>query len=101
MGKDPAKSKKPRGKAKLLDGKCIVCGARCQQVCPTRAIVFGDLNAHQGENPVARMHRDRRRYDLLHELNTRPRTGYLARVKNLDPELETAQTPRPQNGRVD
>lgn len=38
MKKGPGKPKKPRGKAKLIDGKCIACGARCQQACPTDAI---------------------------------------------------------------
>jgi len=57
----------------------------CQQACPTSAIVFGDLN-DPGAN-VSRMHLDGRRYDLLHELGTRPRTGYLARVTNPNPEL--------------
>jgi electron transfer flavoprotein alpha subunit len=41
----PIKPKKPRPLARLIEGKCIVCGARCQQVCPTDAI---EMNA-QGE----------------------------------------------------
>ena len=36
------KPKKPRGKARLIEGKCIVCGARCQQACPTDAIAMSD-----------------------------------------------------------
>jgi Fe-S-cluster-containing dehydrogenase component len=57
----------------------------CQQACPTNAIVFGDLNDENSK--VSRLHGDERRYDLLHELGTRPRTGYLARVTNPNPEL--------------
>ena len=38
MAKDPAKPKKPRGKARLIQGRCVACGARCQQACPTDAI---------------------------------------------------------------
>jgi molybdopterin-containing oxidoreductase family iron-sulfur binding subunit len=57
----------------------------CQQACPTDAIVFGDLN--QREAKVTRAHQSPRRYDLLHELGTRPRTAYLARVTNPNPEL--------------
>ncbi len=57
----------------------------CQQACPTRAIVFGDL-ADAGSE-VSRLHRDRRAYALLGELGTRPRTLHLARVKNPNPAL--------------
>jgi Fe-S-cluster-containing dehydrogenase component len=57
----------------------------CQQACPAQAIVFGDLNDASAK--VARLHADERRYDLLFELGTRPRTAYLARVTNPNPEL--------------
>ena len=55
-------------------------------MCPTEAIVFGSL--HVKESEVARRHRDARHYAVLHELGTRPRTAYLARIKNPNPELE-------------
>ncbi|HYO59301.1 TAT-variant-translocated molybdopterin oxidoreductase [Archangium sp.] len=58
----------------------------CAQVCPTEAIVFGSLHARDSE--VAKRHRDPRHYAVLHELGTRPRTAYLARIKNPNPELE-------------
>jgi molybdopterin-containing oxidoreductase family iron-sulfur binding subunit len=58
----------------------------CAQVCPTGAIVFGSL--HEEGSPVARLHRDARHYQVLYELGTRPRTVYLARIKNPNPELE-------------
>jgi molybdopterin-containing oxidoreductase family iron-sulfur binding subunit len=51
----------------------------CQAVCPTTAIHFGDLNDAQSD--VARLKRSPRHYALLGELNTQPRTTYLARVK--------------------
>jgi Fe-S-cluster-containing dehydrogenase component/anaerobic selenocysteine-containing dehydrogenase len=57
----------------------------CQQGCPARAIEFGSLNDPNAK--VTRLHADARRYDLLHELGTRPRTAYLVRVRNLNPEL--------------
>jgi molybdopterin-containing oxidoreductase family iron-sulfur binding subunit len=57
----------------------------CQQACPSQAIVFGDLNAPESE--VARLHALDRAYAVLAELNTRPRTAYLARVRNPNPEL--------------
>jgi molybdopterin-containing oxidoreductase family iron-sulfur binding subunit len=58
----------------------------CQQACPTEAIVFGDLN--NKESRVFRMKKQPLDYGLLDELNTRPRTTYLARIVNLNPEIE-------------
>jgi MoCo/4Fe-4S cofactor protein with predicted Tat translocation signal len=52
----------------------------CQTACPTRAIVFGDLNLK--ESAVAKAKADVRDYALLAELNTRPRTTYLAKITN-------------------
>jgi electron transfer flavoprotein alpha subunit len=42
MGEKPKKKKKPRGKARLIAGKCIACGARCQTSCPSDAIEMND-----------------------------------------------------------
>ncbi len=52
----------------------------CQQVCPTEAITFGDLNDRNSK--VAKLQALRRNYGLLDELNTRPRTKYLGYVRN-------------------
>jgi molybdopterin-containing oxidoreductase family iron-sulfur binding subunit len=60
----------------------------CQQACPGRAIVFGDINDPRSE--VARLKADPRNYGMLEELNTRPRTTYLAAVKNPNPEMPDA-----------
>jgi len=57
----------------------------CQQGCPSRAIEFGSLTDPNAR--VTRLHGDARRYDLLHEIGTRPRTAYLARVRNINPDL--------------
>ncbi len=57
----------------------------CQQVCPTQAIVFGDIN--QKSNKVARLKAEKLNYALLGETNTRPRTTYLAELRNPNPEL--------------
>jgi MoCo/4Fe-4S cofactor protein with predicted Tat translocation signal len=66
----------------LRDGDVVTA---CQQACPTEAIVFGDQNDRDGR--LARTKRDPRNYGLLEELNTRPRTTYLAEVRNPNPEL--------------
>jgi Fe-S-cluster-containing dehydrogenase component len=71
-----------------IAGRAIADGeiqTACQQGCPAGAIVFGSLN--DTGSRVAKQHEDERRYDLLHELGTRPRTAYLARVRNPNPEL--------------
>jgi Fe-S-cluster-containing dehydrogenase component len=60
----------------------------CAQACPAEAIVFGNLN--DPSSRVSRLHGDARRYDLLHELGTRPRTAYLVKIRNPNPELEPA-----------
>ncbi len=57
----------------------------CQAACPTDAIVFGDLN--DPGSRVARLRAEERTYSLLGGLNTRPRTTYLAAVRNVNPEL--------------
>jgi len=57
----------------------------CQDSCPTQAIIFGD--AANPESKVAARKNDSRDYSLLEELNVRPRTTYMARVRNPNPEL--------------
>ncbi|HET7294302.1 MAG TPA: TAT-variant-translocated molybdopterin oxidoreductase [Vicinamibacteria bacterium] len=60
----------------------------CQQACPAEAIVFGDQNDAQSR--VAGLKASPRSYGLLTELNTRPRTTYLAAVRNPNPEMPKA-----------
>jgi len=66
----------------LRDGEIVTA---CEAACPTKAIVFGNIN--DPESRVSRMKKEERRYDLLAELNTRPRTSYLAKIRNVNEEL--------------
>ena len=58
----------------------------CQQACPTNAISFGNIN--QSDSRVVKMKKDNRNYELLAELNIKPRTSYLAKIRNPHPDLE-------------
>lgn len=66
----------------IRDGEIITA---CQAVCPTDAIVFGDIN--DPNSRVAKLKASPRNYHTLEDLNTRPRTSYLAAVKNPNPAL--------------
>jgi molybdopterin-containing oxidoreductase family iron-sulfur binding subunit len=57
----------------------------CAQVCPTQAITFGNVNDEKSK--VAQLKTSARNYEMLQELNVRPRTSYLARVRNENEEL--------------
>jgi molybdopterin-containing oxidoreductase family iron-sulfur binding subunit len=58
----------------------------CQQACPSSAIVFGSLSDPGSE--VSRLHANERTYSVLDELGTAPRTRYMVRLRNENPELE-------------
>jgi molybdopterin-containing oxidoreductase family iron-sulfur binding subunit len=66
----------------IRDGEIMTA---CQQACPADAIVFGNLN--DAGSRVAKLQAEVRNYALLGQLNTRPRTTYLAAVRNVNPEL--------------
>jgi molybdopterin-containing oxidoreductase family iron-sulfur binding subunit len=66
----------------IRDGDVVTA---CQQACPTQAIVFGDLRDRTAQ--VNALHRNPRAYDVLGELNTRPRTRHLAKLRNRPAEF--------------
>jgi len=65
----------------------------CEQVCPTEAIRFGNINEHQSR--VVQLKAQDRSYELLAELNVRPRNSYLARIRNPNPKLEQSPVEAP------
>jgi len=72
----------------LRDGDIVTA---CQAACPAQAIVFGDIN--DKDSRVAKLKAEPRAYGVLADLNTRPRTTWLAAVRNPNPAM-----PRPEAG---
>ncbi len=79
-GEDQGEAREPR---RCKDGEIRTA---CQQTCPSDAIVFGDVNDTE-QRGDARGRKADRRFALLAELGTRPRTTYLGKVRNPNPEM--------------
>jgi len=69
---------------KIQDGELQTA---CQQSCPANSIIFGNIN--DPNTRVSKLKANPRNYSLLADLNTRPRTTYLAEIRNPHPELES------------
>jgi MoCo/4Fe-4S cofactor protein with predicted Tat translocation signal len=77
-----AKIRATREDRTVRDGEIVTA---CQQVCPAEAIVFGNIN--DPNSRVSKLKAKERDYVLLADLNTRPRTSYMARVRNPNPAI--------------
>ena len=71
----------------VSDGSVVTA---CQQACPSQAIVFGDLADSKAQ--VAQCSQDDRTYAILAELNIKPRTSYMAKIRNPHPGLAHEST---------
>ncbi len=80
-----AKIEADKENREIRDGEIVTA---CQQACPTNAITFGNLNDKHSK--VSKVKAQERNYGVLADVNTRPRTTYIAEVINLNPELSEA-----------
>jgi Fe-S-cluster-containing dehydrogenase component len=78
-----AKIQSEKENRRIAEGEIVPA---CAQACPTKAIVFGDINDPKSQ--VAQLKAQARNYSLLEDLNVRPRTTYLGRLRNPNPEIE-------------
>lgn len=77
VNREKIQAKIKTGSPKPADGTVVTA---CQQACPAGAIYFGDLT--DNNSVVAKMKRNERNFQMLEELNTRPRTSYMAKLTN-------------------
>ena len=79
------------GEDTVKDGVIVTA---CEQACPAEAITFGDVA--DPTTKVAKLKASRRNYTLLADLNTTPRTSYLGRIRNPNPELKPVENEHEQ-----
>ena len=78
----------------IRDGEVVTA---CQAACPSDAIIFG--NTHDKDSAIAKSKKDHRNYALLnHELNTQPRTSYLAGIRNQNKAMPDYIAPKEGDG---
>jgi len=70
---------------KLKESAGTIPKTACQQACPAGAIVFGDIT--DPDSSVSRLKSNARNYALLGDLLVKPRTTYLARIRNPNPAM--------------
>lgn len=87
-----ARQKAKMENRQMHDGEVLTA---CQQACPTQAIIFGNIT--DAASKVANLKQQPHNYGVLADLNTRPRTTYLARLRNPHPDIEPEQNSKSEN----